>query len=79
MKEYKIIAIHRQTGEQYEIGTESTVCEALYTIANDIEFAPEDNPKEWSFQVVDNENNIAAYLKTINEASKKYQEAVNAE
>lgn len=66
MKEYKIIAIHRPTGKQHEIGVEPTIKEALYTLDNFVEFEAEDVPSDWAFQVVDGYNNIVAYGKTLN-------------
>lgn len=66
MTEYKIIAVHRPTGEQHELGSASTAEEAVYIINNDICFDETDVPSEWAFQVIDSNNNIVAYGKTIN-------------
>ena len=76
MKEVKIIAIHKPTQKQYEIGTAKTVADALYDIDNYVEFENSENINEWAFQVVDDENVVGAYIDTIYQANAKYQEMV---
>ena len=71
MKELKIIAIHRPTGEHHELGKACSVEEAIYTLENDVRFDPTDVPSEWAFQVVDSSNNIVAYGKTLNTVVKQ--------
>lgn len=77
MEDYKIIAIHKPTKSRCELGTYSTIADALYALDNDVVFDADDIVIEWAFQVVDKENTVVAYVKTIYEASKTYQEAVN--
>ncbi len=67
MAEYRIIAIHKPTGNQHEMGIEPTVDEAIYTLGNYVEFDETDVYDEWAFQVVDNNNHIVAYGKTLKE------------
>lgn len=70
MKECKIIAIHRPTGEHHELGKASTVEDAIYTLDNEIYFDTTDNPSEWAFQVVDEQNYIVAYGNTLNTVAR---------
>lgn len=62
---FKVVAIHKPTGEHYEMGTFGTLDDALYAIKCDVEFDPEDVPQEWAFQVVDKDNDVVAYGESV--------------
>lgn len=68
---YKIVAIHKPTKEQIELGVEKTFEKAIYTCDNNIEFDKNDVYEDWAFQIVTDNNIVVAYGTTLKDLINK--------